>query len=105
MTVPRALELLFIGHLPWSLWTLVMIGLDTFTPISTRLEVQVLSLLVPAIWTTNIVFAFCRTALGCTMTRARLLTVAHQALTWTAFFTYVFFVSGVWARILALIGA
>jgi hypothetical protein len=62
-------------------------------------------LLIPGIWTTKIVFEFCRSALGCTVSRARLLTVAHQAMTWTAFFTYVFLVSGFWARILALVGA
>ena len=61
------------------------------------LTAQVLSLLVPAVWTTIIVSAFCRTALGCTPARARMLTVAHQAMTWTAFFAYVFLV----VRILA----
>jgi hypothetical protein len=105
MSVPRCLELLFVGHLPWSLWTLLMIGVSTFSPVPIPLAVEVLSLLVPGVWTTMIVFAFCRTALGCTPVRARVLTAAHQAMTWTAFFTYVFLVSGIWARILALVGA
>jgi hypothetical protein len=105
ISVPRALELLFIGHLPWTLWTLVMLGLYTFTSIPLGLVGEVLSLLIPGIWTTKIVFEFCRSALGCTVSRARLLTAAHQAMTWTAFFTYVFLVSGFWARILALVGA
>ncbi len=105
LSVSRCLELLFIGHLPWSLWTLVMAGLYTFTSLPMRLEAQVLSLLIPAVWTTIIVSAFCRTALGCTPARARVLTVAHQAMTWTAFFTYVLLVSGLWGRILAFVGA
>jgi hypothetical protein len=105
MSVPRSLELLFIGHLPWSLWTLVMVALFTFTPLPLTPPVQVLSLLIPAVWTTIIVFAFCRTVLGCTLARARGLTVLHQSMTWTAFFTYVFFVSGFWPRILAFVGA
>jgi hypothetical protein len=105
MSVPRCLELLFIGQLPWSLWTLVLVGLHTFTTVPIGLAVQVLSLLVPGVWTTMIVFAFCRTALGCTPGRARLLTAAHQAMTWTVFFTYVFLVSGFWSRILALVDA
>ena len=33
ISVPRCLELLFAGHLPWSLSTLVMVGLYTFTPV------------------------------------------------------------------------
>jgi hypothetical protein len=104
MSVPRRLELLFIGHLPWSLWTLVMIGL-TFTPVQVGLTVEVLSLLVPGAWTTMIVFAFCRTALGCPPRRARVLTAAHQAMTWVTFIAYVLLVSGLWSRTLALVGA
>jgi hypothetical protein len=102
---PRCFELLFLAQLPWSLWTLVMLGLYTFTTVPLGLTVQVLSLLVPAVWTTRIVFAFCRTALGCTPARARLLTAAHQAMTWTLFFGYVFLVSGFWSRILSAVGA
>jgi hypothetical protein len=43
--------------------------------------------------------------LGCGPGKARLLTAAHQAMTWTMFFTYVGLASGIWARILALVGA
>lgn len=103
--VPRCLELLFAGHLPWSLWMLVFIGFDTFTPVPIPMVIQVLSLLVPAVWTTIILSAFCRTVFGCTPARAHLLIVAHQAMTWTAFFAYVFLVSGFWQRILAFVGA
>jgi len=105
MSVPRCVELLFLGHLPWTLWTLVMVGLYMFTPFAIGLAAQVLSLVIPAVWTTVIVWAFCRTALGCTPARARVLTVAHQAMTWTAFSIYVLLMSGIWARLLALVGA
>jgi hypothetical protein len=105
MSVPRCVELLFLGHLPWTLWTLAMVGVYTFTPLMMGLMAQVLSLVAPAIWTTMIVWAFCRTALGCTPARARALTLAHQAMTWTAFSLYAFLMSGIWARLLALIGA
>ena len=81
-----------------------MTGLTAFTKIPVPLTVQVLSLLVPGVWTTRIVFAFCRTALGCAPDRARLLTAAHQTMTWLIFFTYVFLVSGFWARVVALVG-
>lgn len=105
VSVPRCLELLLAGHLPWSLWMLVMIGIDTFTPAPIPLVIQVLSLLVPALWTTIILSAFCRTALDCTPPHAHLLIVAHQALTWTAFFGYVLLVTGLWPRVLAFVGA
>jgi hypothetical protein len=105
MSMPRCLELLFAGHLPWSLATLVMVGLLTFTPAPIVLTAQVIGLLVPGVWTTAIVWAFCRTALGCTPARARRLTAFHQALTWTAFCAYVFLLSGFWQRMLAFIGA
>ena len=52
-----------------------------------------------------IVFAFCRTALGCTPARARGLTTAHQVMTWTAFFGYVFLVTSFWPRLVAFVGA
>jgi hypothetical protein len=104
-TMARSLDLLFIAHLPWSLWVLVMIGLSTFTTLPLSLAVQVLSLVPPLVWTTMMVFAFCRTALGCAPSRARLLTAIHQVMTWTAFFGYVFLVSGFWSRILRLVGA
>ena len=105
LSVPRCLELLFAAHLPWSLWMLLTIGIETFTPVPFPLVIQVLSLLVPAVWTTIILSAFCRIVLGCTPARAHLLIVAHQAMTWTAFFGYVVLVSGLWPRVLAFIGA
>ena len=104
-SVPRSVELLFAGQLPWSLWTLIMIGLQTFTPVPIPVTVQVLSLLAPAVWTTIIVSAFCRTVLGCAPARARMLTVAHQTMTWTTFFAYVYLVTGFWPRVLAFVGA
>jgi hypothetical protein len=105
MSMPRCLELLFIGHLPWSLWTLIVLGVYTFTTLPIGLAAQLLSLLIPGVWTTIILIAFCRTALGCTPTRARVLTAAHQAMTWMVFFTYAFLVSGFWSRLLAFVEA
>jgi len=105
LSVPRCLELLFAGHLPWSLWMLVLIGFDTFTPVPIPQVIQVLSLLVPAVWTTIILSAFCRIVLGCTPARAHILLIAHQAMTWMAFFVYVVLVSGLGPRVLAFVGA
>jgi hypothetical protein len=105
LSMPRCLELLVLGHLPWSLWIMARVGVSAFTPFIIGRAVEVASLVVPGIWTTVIVFAFCRAVLGCADARARVLTVIHQMLTWTAVFAYAFFFSGVWARMLTLIGA
>jgi hypothetical protein len=105
MSAARCLELLFVGQLPWSLWTLAVVGVFSFTPFTPGLALLASSMAIPAVWTTIIVFAFCRTVLGCSLARARVLTVAHQAMTWAVFATYVFLVSGIWARLLAAIGA
>lgn len=105
LRMPRCLELLFLGHLPWSLWIMARVGVSAFTPFIIGRAGEVASLVVPGIWTTVVVFAFCRAVLGCADARARVLTVTHQMLTWTAVFAYAFFFSGVWARMLALIGA
>ena len=104
-SMPRALELLFAGHLPWSLWILTMIGLSAFTTATLGIPAQILTLIVPAVWTTTILFAFCRTALGCSLAHARRLTAAHQAMTWVVFVVYAVLVSGIGARFLALVGA
>src|SRR5262245_1284183 len=105
ISMPRALELLFAGHLPWSLWILTMSGLSAFTPATLGIPAQILTLIVPAVWTTTILFAFCRTALGCSLVRARRLTTAHQTMTWIVVGAYVLLVSGIGARFLKLVGA
>jgi hypothetical protein len=104
VSMARALELLFMSHVPWSLWVVVLTGLFTFTTVPLGLTVTVPSLLIPAAWTAFLISAFCRVVLGCPPAYARLLTTMHQTATWTIFFTYVFLVSGFWARILALTG-
>ena len=104
VSLARALELLFIGHLPWSLWILIVSGLEGFTSKAFPQSLELLSLLIPAVWTAVIVSAFCRVVLGCTSAVARRLTAGHQAVTWTLFMTYVFLTSGLWPRIVALVG-
>jgi hypothetical protein len=103
-SLARALELLFIGHLPWSLWILLMSGVEGFTRASLPQSVELSTLLIPGAWTAVVVFAFCRAVLGCTPKGARLLTAGHQALTWTLFVTYLVLTSGVWPRVVALVG-
>ncbi|HLG57965.1 MAG TPA: hypothetical protein VI485_21645 [Vicinamibacterales bacterium] len=100
----RVLELLFIGHLPWSLWLLVVFGLFTFSTLPLSLTVVILSVIIPTVWTMRIVFAFCTTALGIDRRGAQIRTVVHQAIIWTFVLVYLFLVSGLVPRALALVG-
>jgi hypothetical protein len=104
VSLPRSLELLLMAHLPWSLWLIALVGLFTFTRLSLSLVAFIPTLLIPAVWTWFILAAFCRMVLGCNPSRARLITFAHQAVTWTIFTLYALMVSGIWARVLARIG-
>jgi hypothetical protein len=104
MPMARAVELLFVAQLPWSLWVLTMTGAYRFLSASPGLLVQMLSLIIPAVWTAKIIWAFCRTVLGCSTVRALALILVHQTLTWVIFFTYVIFTSGFLVRVLAVIG-
>ena len=55
ISMARSIELLFMAHLPWSLWVLVMTGLPVFTYVPLPQAAQVLSLLIPGVWTSVIV--------------------------------------------------
>jgi hypothetical protein len=104
VSMARALELLFIGHLPWSLWLLVVFGLFTFSTLPLPLAAIILSVIVPTAWTMKIVFAFCTTALGTDRRGAQIRTVVHQVIIWTFVLVYLFLGSGLGPRALALVG-
>ena len=63
LSMPHALDLWFAGQLPYSFWLLTL-------PITTTLfrfpplDLIALTAIVPTIWTTFIIAAFCRTILG-----------------------------------------
>jgi hypothetical protein len=68
----QAIDLWFAGHLPYSLWLLMLPIITSSTSSSTPpLEVVGLTSLVPIVWTTFIVAAFCRTVLRTTPAAAR----------------------------------
>ncbi|HUK35030.1 MAG TPA: hypothetical protein VLV86_14020 [Vicinamibacterales bacterium] len=59
----HAFDLWFAGHVPYSLWILA-IPLVTAVPAGTPHELMGLAFIVPLVWTTVIVAAFCRVVLG-----------------------------------------
>jgi len=103
VAMPRALDLLFAGHLPWSLWLLAAAAWVASVPFASQGPLG-LTMLIPAAWTAYIVFAFCRTVLGVTTHGAVLRTAAHQAIVWTLAGTYVVLATGIWPRLLGVLG-
>jgi hypothetical protein len=96
---PRALELLFRAHLPWSLWLLAVAGAASLLPRSPLLFPGAIhSMLVPAVWTPILIAAFCRRALGCSAREARRRTLLHQALTWLVIAAFALAMTTPWAR-------
>ena len=96
MPAARALELLFAAHGPWSFW---LVGLAGALTLTTNPFPAIATAIVPAAWTSIILFAFCREVLGLTTPQARLRTLGHQALTWLLTLIYVEVVSQLVVRV------
>jgi hypothetical protein len=75
----RAVDLWFAGHLPYSLWILGL-PLIAALPLATPHELMVFSIVIPLVWTTTIVTAFCRVVLGLTAAAARWRSAVHLLL-------------------------
>ena len=86
VTFPRAVELLFAAHGPWSLWLVVMSAMQVAFPSQAGV---LLTFIVPALWTAVILSAFGREVLGLPAASARRRIVAHQAATLTAILIYI----------------
>ena len=78
VTFPKALELFFAGHGPWSLWLAAIAGLQMLTA---RQNVVLASAVAPSVWTAWIVYGFAREVLGLTPAQARLRTIGQQVAT------------------------
>jgi len=97
--MPRAVDLWFTGHLPWSLWLLVVAGVTRMLP-SFSLEGILLTMIVPMAWTAAIASAFCHIVLGTTRRAARLRAAAHQLVTLVLVLSFVAWSAGGWFRLL-----
>jgi hypothetical protein len=78
VTFPRALELLFAAHGPWSLW-LVTMGVQQSAFPDQNLVLA--SSLIPGTWTAWMLSAYGREVLGLTPAGSRARVLAHQAAT------------------------
>jgi hypothetical protein len=75
----RALDLWFAGHLPYSLWVLAL-PVVAMIPAATPHELIAMSIVVPLVWTTLIVTAFCRVVLDLSPRAARRHAAFHLAM-------------------------
>lgn len=95
---PRALDLWFAGHLPYSLWLLMVAAVFASLPYGS-LDGLVLLAVMPAAWTAVIVAAFCRQVLGTSRAGARWRAAAHFVLTWAIAFELMAWSAGGWFQI------
>lgn len=94
---PRALELLFAAHGPWSLWLIVFAASQG---VAVNTDVMLASALVPIAWTAVLVAAFAREVLGLTASSARRRAFAHQAASVALMVIYIELATALWTRII-----
>jgi hypothetical protein len=80
--VPRALDLFFASHTPWSLWMLAVIAYGPSAADRSLLPI-LLPALVPLALTARMLVAFFREVLGLGAREAMVRTLVHQAVTWS----------------------
>jgi hypothetical protein len=95
---PRAIDLWFAGHVPYSAWLLVMAAVIANLPFA-ALDLLIASAVIPAAWTAVVVAAFCRNVLGTGRAGARWLAFAHIAAIWGLGFELVALSAGGWFQI------
>ena len=82
--LPRALDLFFASHAPWSLWMLLAAAWST-SPFGHRTVPVLVLALVPIVTTPRMIAAYFREVLELDPRHALGRTAAHQAITWTLF--------------------
>ena len=102
VTFPRAVELLFAAHLPWSLWLVAATVLQTVRPDP---YIVIGSGVVPMAATVVLLLAFGREVLGLTGRAARMRVLAHQAATVLLIVAYIELATRLSVRIIGALGA
>lgn len=96
--LPRALDLWFAGHVPYSLWLLTAAAVFAALPYAS-LDGLITVAFIPAAWTAVIVAAFCRQVLGTSRAGARWRAAWHFLLIWAISFELVALSAGGWFQI------
>jgi hypothetical protein len=102
VTFPRAIELLFAAHLPWSLWLVAETIFQTLNPDP---YIVVGSGVVPMAITAVMLAAFGREVLGLSGREARIRVIAHQAVTILLMVAYLEAATRLSVRIIGALGA
>ena len=97
-SMPRALDLWFAGHVPYSLWLLTVAAIFAASPWAS-LDGFVMLAIVPAAWTAVIVAAFCRHVLGSGRAGARWRAAVHLIVMWAIALELVALSAGGWFQI------
>lgn len=101
----RAIDLLFLGHAPWSLWLLIFSAAMTLAPSAAVLRwTAMFAMVVPAALTARIVVAFNEIVLHADRRRAVRRAAVHQALMLGALGLYVAAAIQLWPRLIGLFG-
>jgi hypothetical protein len=98
VTELRAFELWFAGHVPWSLWLLLLAPAIRAYP-TLPVEEILFSMLAPIVWTAAIAAAFGRVVLRRSTIAAWLLAVVHQLAIVGLVLCYVAWAAGGWFRL------
>jgi hypothetical protein len=102
VTFPRAVELLFAAHLPWSLW---LVAAAVFQNVRPDPDIVIGSGVVPMAATVVLLLAFGREVLGLTGRAARIRVLAHQAATVLLIVAYIELATRLSVRIIGALGA
>ena len=98
VSLPRALDLWFAGHVPYSLWLLAVAAAFAAMP-AASMDLLIALAIIPAIWTAVIVAAFCRRVLGTSRRGARWRATIHFLAIWAVGFELVALSAGGWFQV------
>jgi hypothetical protein len=93
--VPTAIDLLFAGHLPWSVWLLLA---AVATVVEAPRTVIAATVVIPLAWTAVVLAAFCGVVLASSNRDAAIRVLAHQALIGIVTANYIVWNAGGWGR-------
>jgi glucose dehydrogenase len=101
----RAFDLLWAASGPWTLW---LAGFTWWiagsSPRDVELHRALPTVVMPAAWTTCLVFAYCREVLSHSTRAAVVRTSLHQAAMWAVGASYFFWAVQGWPRLIGLFG-
>lgn len=100
-----AVDLLFMGHAPWSLWLLACAGAMTFAPTITGLSwILISTMLIPSVLTWRITTGYLEVVLGTSHHEAKRRALLHQAIVWAILIFFLWSAVALWPRILGWVG-